>query len=100
MTCAEARSERWGPSGLVDVRGLGTLGALHHLETNPLFLRQGAEALGLHGGVVDEDADASFVTITAQKPIKMDGWKGFQNRVWRVTKTQTAVSPRLRGRWW
>jgi hypothetical protein len=49
---------------------------------------------------VDEDADASFVTITAQKPIKMDGWKGFQNRVWRVTKTQTAVSPRLRGRWW
>jgi hypothetical protein len=46
---------------LGDVRRLGALLALTHLETDALILIQGAETRGFDGGVVHEQVGASII---------------------------------------
>src|SRR5262249_58184669 len=53
-------------SDLADVRGLGALGALDHVELHLLALSERPESLGLDGGMMDEDVRAALARDEAK----------------------------------
>src|SRR6266568_3521791 len=64
---------------LADVRGLGALRPLDHVELHALTLGEAAEALGLDGGVMDEHVRSAFTsnepkTLGVVEPLHCSGF--------------------------